>query len=239
MSAPMVLRILAGAKTQTRRLLNPQPVRRRDLDAYIPCAKPDDWIWEAGKNDDLVTADPATSPTLLKRCRFGVPGDRLWVKESWRAEEREPDMVDGIRFQADDAFQEIANTKEAADAWIEANDNGRHGESWRPSIYMPRWASRLTLEITEVRVQQLQSITAEDAIAEGLCAITKDGKTIKYGIADRDGFPGTDDHGMPWHEWSQDTREAFRVLWDRLNGDRAAWDTNPWIFAISFRQVGQ
>ena len=81
---------------------------------------------------------------------------------------------------------------------------------------MPRWASRITLEITEVRVERLNDISAEDAIAEGLKALTKDRRMTKYGIPDQDGLPGNDDSGWAWQHWRQSPIDAYQYLWESL-----------------------
>lgn len=101
---------------------------------------------------------------------------------------------------------------------------------------MPRWASRITLEVTGIRVERLQDISEEDAIAEGLSGITKDGKLIKYGIPDQDGLPGTDNTGWPWRDWQKDPRDAYRRLWESING-RGSWDANPWVWVVEFKRV--
>lgn len=105
---------------------------------------------------------------------------------------------------------------------------------WRPGIHMPRWASRLTLEVTEVRQQRIQDIIIEDAIAEGLAAHSKDGNLIKYGIPDRDGKPGTDDLGWAWSDWDADPRKAFERLWDQVQTGVNIWACNPITTALTF-----
>jgi hypothetical protein len=85
---------------------------------------------------------------------------------------------------------------------------------------MPRWASRITLEVTEVRVQRLQEISAEDAVAEGLEWVSP-----TFGI-----------HGLA-ASWSGDPRESYRALWDSINGERAPWESNPYVWALTFRRV--
>jgi hypothetical protein len=104
---------------------------------------------------------------------------------------------------------------------------------------MPRTACRLRLKITGIRVERLQDITEEDAKAEGLSCLTKDGGiTYKYGIPDSDGLPGNDDFGWHWHDWNIDPRKSFQKLWDSINKDRGyGWDTNPWLWVISFEKV--
>lgn len=118
--------------------------------------------------------------------------------------------------------------------------SAKAGKSWAddhqpPPPNMPRWASRLTLIVTAVSVQRIQDISEADAKAEGLAGRTKDGKLVKYGIPDRDGDPGTDNLGWPWHEWEADPRAAFRKLWDSINAARGfGWDTNPWVSVTAF-----
>ena len=107
---------------------------------------------------------------------------------------------------------------------------------WKPSIHMPRWASRILLEITGVRVELLQDISEEDAIDEGLKAITKDGKLIKYGIPDRDGYPGADDFGWNWGDWDKSPVLAYKRLWQSING-KGSWDLNPFVWVIEFKRI--
>ncbi len=139
-NTPMVLALLDGRKTQTRRVVKLSPMSNEHV-------------------TDALQGVP---------CPYASTGnDGLWVREAWRTEELPETLVDGVRFFADKAFIPIRSTREAADLWVAAHDNGRLGSHWRPSIFMPRWASRITLEITGVRVERVQEITEEDAIAEG------------------------------------------------------------------------
>ena len=182
-SAPMVRALLAGRKTQTRRL--------------------------------------ATSP--LRRCEVG---DRLYVREAWRthkvSDELPPRMLTG-----------------EGRVWFEADrDNcDAHGRL-RPGMHMPRWASRLTLIVEGVKVEPLQAISRDDAIAEGLARADKGGSHWKWGIPDRDGWPGTDDDGWPWVKWRSDPRDAYGNLWDSLHADEGQrWEDNPEVVALTFRVV--
>lgn len=109
---------------------------------------------------------------------------------------------------------------------------------WRPSIHMPRWASRILLEVVSVRVERLNDISEGDAKAEGLAEISKDGKMFKFGIPDRDGLPGTDDHGWTWRDWKHSARNAFWQLWDSINGE-GSWDDNPWVWVVEFKRIDQ
>lgn len=150
-------------------------------------------------------------------CRHGKPGDRLWVRETWAGL--------GVKNSAPIVYR--------ADA--PGGERVRVDAPWRPSIFMPRNASRITLDITEVRVERLNDISPEDAEAEGLACVTKDGSMYKYGIPDNDGLPGTDDHGWPWHLWRQSPVDAYEWLWESINGT-GSWAENPWIWAITFNR---
>ncbi len=170
---------------------------------------------------------------MLGDCPYGAPGDRLWVKETWGAH---------AHFDQTDWCADRLSENDR-DRWAIAYRAGwgpnQAGCRWRPSIYLPRWASRLTLEVTDVRVERVQEISANDAVAEGFKKLSKDGgQTWKYGIADLDGLPGNDDVGWHWKDWSADPCFAFRCLWDSINAARGhGWESNPWAWAISFRVV--
>ena len=199
----MVRAIIAGAKTQTRRLVKPQPPEGADPR----------WTWcVSSTNRDDVGAfhhgviepdgnsftDRGRERQTAYRCPFGAPGDDLWVRETWA--EHEPDDVQGTRtyYRADHADGEV---------------QVRPGMflRWTPSIHMPRWASRLTLRVTSVRVERLHAITEDDARAEGV--LTVDGLLS-----------------------AMTPRERFACLWREINGGRASWDANPWVWVVSFKR---
>lgn len=136
-SAPMVRAILEGRKTQTRRVAKPREVTAAITRGLM-----------GGTN-------PAFGP-----CPYGQPGDRLWVRETWRIERRGSDYF--IDFAADTGSPSMTRTV-VVDAEALATKNMR----WRPSIHMPRWASRITLDVKTVRVERLQDISEADANAEG------------------------------------------------------------------------
>lgn len=144
----------------------------------------------------------------ISYCPYGKPGDRLWVRETFCYH----DDLAIYLYKAD------------CDSSVR----------WKPSIHMPRSASRILLEITCVRVERLQDISEDDAIAEGLKAITKDGRTIKYGIPDSDGYPGNDNHGWHWCDWNVSPVVAYKRLWESING-HGSWDLNPWVWVVEFK----
>lgn len=183
-SAPMVRALLAGTKTQTRRVVKGvQPWGSRN-------GRPE-WA--------IVGTEP--------RCPYGQPGDRLWVRETWQA-------VNG-----DDRARHIVTHPRPNRGWIEYAATPRLDEpayKWRPSIHMPRWASRITLEVTEVRAERLQDISEADALAEGVNV-------------------HPDHHGKPRTSIYSPV-QAYADLWDQING-AGSWDTNPWVWAVSFKVV--
>jgi len=157
-------------------------------------------------------------------CPYGQVGDRLWVREAWGiGGDRLVDpclnyKADGAqipihRRERDEAM--LWETPGLRDRFISNLDLLRIRRGWRPSIHMPRWASRILLEITGVNVEQVQSISEEDAQAEGT-------EVSDYAGA-----------GYGTH------RSAFHALWDSINGERpgCAWKDNPWVWCVSFKEV--
>ncbi len=186
MSGPMVQAILDGRKTQTRRVVKPVP--------------PPDSHWDDAAK---LFAIDGSSLGVMRSCPYGWTGDRLWVKEGYsrcvcdaceKAWPKEGKPGHGVTYRADG---------ERAD-WV-----------YQSPIFMPRWASRLTLEITEVRVQRVAKISEADAMAEGAAPML-----------------------VPPDGGSAPHVEGFRALWDSLNAKRGyGWATNCWVWAISFRAV--
>jgi hypothetical protein len=209
-SGPMVRAILAGTKTQTRRLV--RPVRGYEHNNVCrPDMAADPWaVWWHGMSERV---------GCLQTCPYGVPGDRLWCKEShWRFTGCAPapsafvPAPDGDPYQARcyDDYPELESLRAGA-CLVRV-----------PSIHMPRWASRLTLEVTDVRVQRLQEISREDAVAEGLEWVSP-----TFGVQ---GIAAS---------WNADPRESIRALWDEINGKRAPWSSDPWVWAVSFSVVAR
>lgn len=190
MSAPMVRAILAGTKTQTRRVVKPQP---RILAGELLCWK-----------DDALTDDQ-----MAARCPYGQPGDQLWLRETWARDDE-----DGAYF-----YRADVGTRNGADDWQHNIDVGASGYRWRPSIHMPRAASRITLEVTNVRVERLHDILCSDAEAEGIVEQPGGG----WGLADSTHYHFTDPRASYWS------------LWEAINGPGSV-EANPWVWVVEFRR---
>jgi hypothetical protein len=180
-SGPMVRAILEGRKTQTRRVLKWQYAPATGA-RFIPHAGGWQWLFEGGCG----SAYPGDQGAL-GRCPFGIVGDQLWVRETWA---KAGEVGDEIEYRADNHDPAAAK--------------------WRPSIFMPRWASRLTLEVVGVRVERLQDISDADAMAEGIQHL---------------------------YEWAAFPRRTFQNLWDSINAERAPWASNPWVWVVEFKPL--
>lgn len=214
-SAPMVRALLDGTKTQTRRALRVQPL---DVLPMEGDSAGREWV-------GLMQREPKPAGTVF-RCKFGQPGDRLWVRESfsaygrWETRFSERKKRDEWRFV--DMTRECGHEYEYAadDAGVPVAKRGGATPAWhaRPAIYMPRVASRIMLEIVAVRVERLQNIDDQDAIAEGI------GLT-----AHAAGVPMTTPAGetVP--------RAMYRTLWDSINGP-GSWHKNPWVWVVNFKR---
>ena len=175
-SGPMVRAILAGQKTVTRRV-----VREKKCTACNDVGEV-----HAGTEHGL-TIRPCPRCDGVRRCPYGAPGDRLWVRETWRY------LGDAVTVYAAD-FD---------------GDGFRRARPWRPAIHMPRTSARLILRVTDVRVERLHAIDEADAIREGVAQFA----TIPA---------------------ARSEREVFVALWEKINGERAPWASNPWVWRVAF-----
>ena len=186
----MVNAILEGRKTQTRRIVKPQPemVSDRRIEP-----------WEG---------DPAALKILLERnkrgCPYGAPGDVLWVRETfsgpWGCRRLKPtDWPKGCPIWY----------------WADGDQSDFEATGPKPSIHMPRWASRLTLEITDVRVERLQDISEDDARAEGARLELAEVDSVRLGA-------------------EASHRSGFQNLWKSINGEES-WASNPWVWVVEFQ----
>lgn len=210
-SGEMVRAILDGRKTQTRRVVKPQPVHWTEVrlpgeSRYTPC---DDWSVGAG--------GMMPRHEFISRCPYGQPGDRLWVREAWchKCEDGMPVYTDDGGLDPSCAWYRADGVEVTAadeNGGTRFNKNGTESSPWVPSIHMPRWASRITLEITGVRVERVQEISHKEALAEG----------VPYDVSKPGGSP----------------LSSFHSLWDSINAKRGfGWDKNPWVWVIEFRRV--
>jgi len=209
-SGPMVRAILDGRKTQTRRVVKPQPpnkTRHMQLTEGEWCAF-GEGTQVAGGAWCGETGDP---PFNRWKCPYGQRGDMLWVREIWKPTCSGLTVDTYVRYCADDSRREIVHNLEC---------RGHDTERWRPSIHMPRWASRLTLEVTGVRVERVQDISNTDLMAEGITP---------------DEMPDSED---PWADFYDRYQVPFMRLWDSINAKRGyPWESNPWVWVVEFAMV--
>jgi hypothetical protein len=246
-SGEMVRAILKGRKTQTRRAIKPVPTFNgggacHDADALQQDYVEPYWVF------------PET-------CKYGKPGDLLWVRETFCAHWGTPphdapqsyrivtgDKLPPIKQENGDLYQPTPS--DIMTIWYEAEGNKPFHMKWKPSIHMPRWASRITLRITDIRVERLHEITEADARAEGcearpfpgpwwqgyrdlgdgqLFQQQAVGETAPDWMIEPKKMPPT-----PWLDRS--ARDGFRSIWMGLHGPDA-WEVNPWVWVISFERV--
>lgn len=203
---PMVRAILGGIKTQSRRIIKPQPIQTKA-----------GWKWEGTRpkatkgNGTIATMGlnslNALLTALMRSCPYGAIGDRLWVRETF-------------------AIHPFLNPPYCWDGpyLYRATDGNQKEEkiSWRPSIHMPRSASRIILQITDLRIERLNDISAADAIAEGIEPIIGPDNETYYGNY------GKEDIGHLLHPI-----ESYRSLWESINGPDS-WIDNPYVWVIDF-----
>lgn len=202
-SAPMVRAILAGAKTQTRRVVKQHVYGNgfhfdgREILCHNDYLPPSAMLMDVKHGKiEYTTSNLEGWET---ECPYGQPGDRLWVRETWRQAYPKTEYSQGVVYRAD--APRALGMDEYSD---------RH--KWRPSIFMPRAASRITLEVTGVRVERLQDISEADACAEGVHST-----------------------GTIGRDWMGAT-ENFALLWDQING-AGSCASNPWVWVVEFKRT--
>ncbi|CAM7935369.1 Morphogenetic protein [Atlantibacter hermannii] len=204
----MVRAILDGRKTQTRRIVK----LSHERGMKNPVVR--------GKNGEASYVGCRLAAML---CPFGQPGDRIWVRETFQGPLVSEDLFEEYRAYPE-KFEKPQYCEYAADGgtkpeYYDLDDNLRHG--WRPSIHMPRWASRILLEITGVRVELLNKICEGDAQAEGVAQL-------------RGGFWKHYQPGWTQHQLS--ARGSFVTLWKSIYGEES-WNSNPWVWVIEFKRI--
>ena len=219
-NAEMVRAILDGRKTQTRRIVK--------SDCMDIGEKDDGTLWPWREHDN--------GGDYWYPCPFGEVGDRIWVRETCRAIELESGL-DVVSYDA--GGQDIPIKAHPLDAglWVDLyRYRGGEGKTV-PSIHMPRWASRITLEITGVRVERLNDISHEDARREGIHTEVWDQTVVARNYATEDEFFQFWDESIP-HYVNMDElhRSSFQSLWKSIYGEES-WQANPWVWVISFKRV--
>ena len=219
-SGPMVRAIREGRKTQTRRIIKPQPSETHwdIIPGYkllvngphnLSCGRLG-WRFQ-----HCIPQNPVGDKPTWAVCPYGQPGDRLWVRETFRL------------------FNSIDECS-CYDNCSCASKNGRPiyrvdcdtDDKWTPSIHMPRWASRITLEIVSVRVERLQDISEDDAKAEGIHQIAHGRSGYYYSAFNKEPDP---------KNWCHPD-SAYKELWDSING-HGSWNLNPWVWVIEFKEA--
>lgn len=197
-SKPMVLARREGAKTQTRRAIDSRlAVELRDGDEPSHFASQSDPDFEELANDWL-------------RCPYGAPGERLWVREAFAFSSHYNDVPP-------------RDVPKGALVYYRADGEKQRGRvgRWRPPMFMPKWCARDAIRITGARVERLNAISHDDAIAEGIESNVDDGVT----------------YWGPLGSGHVDPRVAFRHLWESINGG-GSWAENPWVWVLTFREDG-
>ncbi len=207
----MVRALLSGRKTQTRRIMKPQPE---------PCPRGGHW-WPSNVfktmlhvEDEMQNGKGGWGGLVGDACPFGAVGDRIWVRETWAE----------AGASAPDLKLYRANYPEHVPSIYE-NVPPAEEIRWTPSIHMPRTASRILLEITDVRVERLNAISEEDAEAEGI--------DMEALYDSQDCYDCIADHNMTGRPT---VTGAFKYLWESIYGEEG-WKSNPWVWVIEFKRV--
>lgn len=256
----MVRAVLEGRKTQTRRVLNPQPwssAKSGHFSPSHPAGNSGTWPAAALFSETLGCAPPWACAQPIKS-PYGEPGDRLWVRETHDVNRLGVEELPsgrrryyaGIVYQADGGRAELDTTE---DAYMTLDQKESRG--WTPSIHMPRWASRIMLDVTAIRVERLQDISEEDAVSEG-ARYTDWGLKVPPGRASLDGgrtfHPFKPQPQNGWHiknvkgpeQCLLNARIAFANYINGLVGGKNwnlkptnIWNENPWVWVVEFRRV--
>ncbi|HBX2115263.1 TPA: hypothetical protein N3001_003605 [Klebsiella aerogenes] len=214
----MVRAILDGRKTQTRRIMKLQPKPSK--------SRPGDFWFSSKKLESMVHVSdlaPGNSPIADYHlfiqehcCPFGAVGDRIWVREAFRVHSRATDVATLVY----KASERNSWTEQTHRVPVAVCNKPATPEKWTPSLHMPRWASRILLEITDVRVERLNAISQEDAQAEGM-------ELTGW----RPTYADPDSGEEVWTPY-----DNFARLWETIYGE-GSWKVNPWVWVIEFKRV--
>lgn len=231
-SAPMVRAILEGRKCQTRRVVKHDP----SMPNYFPLAHVDGTVGAFFSSADSIV----DGVTLQKMwCPYGKPGDLLWVRETWKPVVRSIGNS-RVYYAADKSYRE---DERAGPLWT-----FERGNRLRPSIHMPRWASRITLRVTNVRVERVRGISEVDAKAEGCEPVEylhgwqgyrETGGKLHHCQSLSERAPEWMVEPRPYHmdDCNQTAIDSFATLWDTINGKTHPWESNPWVWVVEFERI--
>ena len=227
-SAPMVRAILDGTKTQTRRATNVRDVgfiggAGQQADPACWGFEDIDGCWHVlDQSEPPWHGSGISGESYAIMCPYGVPGNTLWVRETWADSAQAGSPEPGIVYRATDPD------------WSEYS-----GWKWRPSIFMPRSASRLTLRVTSVRVERVQDISEADARAEGVLRMPETQLRMYTMAHERPEVAYMDARPNAPHAWTASARESFERVWDSINGARpgCSWADSPWVWCVGFERV--
>jgi hypothetical protein len=215
----MVRALMAGTKTQTRRVVKLPSTIRIDGHYMVETRG----VGQPTLHHEVTDWDDDTARVRAIACPYGQTGDRLWVREAFAfTDAHEPDYMGSIEYRADNKCLAVDHGPVTVGVPHKCDPRPFDGP-WRPSIHMPRWASRITLEINDVRVERLQEISEADAEAEGIeRRVSEDPAYWRvYGTADT---------------YTSCPVSSYRSLWESINGT-GSWDVNPWVWAISLKRL--
>ncbi len=240
-SAPMIRALLAGTKTQTRRVMKSQPYSNgfhfdgQDILCHNDYLPPSAMLMDVRSGNNSYTDSDVESRGFVGHCPHGQPGDLLWVRETWAKEETEEEIIDAdtgpsgcyhttyrwIHYRATPhkGYRVLPDRVPVTHLHESQPDSASTIKRWKPAIHMPRYASRLTLRLTAVRVERLQEISADDAFAEGI-----DSTLVT---------------SSPWIGHCAPAEvHAYAALWESING-AGSWAANPWVWCLSFNVIKQ
>lgn len=205
-SAPMVRAIIAGDKTQTRRVIKPQPE-----------VSPGGYLTGEWLRKPLSGLLAPKIQDIIEHCPYGEVGGHLWVRETWATnadcDNIKPSDINRcaeVYYRADGSKREVSG----GTGWNGIHQGFKKGK-YRPSIFMPRAFSRILLEVTDIRVERLQDISEDDAENEGVDFL----------------------RWIPDADETLTAKELFWCLWDSINAAKHPWESNPWVWALSFKRV--
>lgn len=262
-SEAMVQRLMDGSKTQTRRVMNPQPTNCGLL--YLDGKQISDgeyYVWAQGRR--ITESWEGEKGGMVFDSPYGHVGSRLWVRESWAVEElmkhptpENPRWVDtgelSLQYQAGPEWGKSRGRRVPRPEGFKLKNEcqgatGGADGTWRPSIHMYRWASRILLEITDLRVERVQSISDSDAIAEGIEPLFNSRQ-----IATVVGLESYRNSPVPWKNYlwhgneeipnhlaegyssADSARDSYRTLWQSINHKKHPWSENAWVWVVEFK----